>query len=627
MKKNVGLLALAFFSTVSSAQVNTSKLDEKLELEFKSILETIENNYGPIRLKQMTVGLEWDKARAQYMQELKQVKTTSEYFNLVARVFGNLQDAHVSVELPSSLVLKYPFDFIYAEGKTLVATTPKKMKDCSVEVGDEVMAINNKTPATLRAELARFRGMGNENSDNAYLTSMLSQMSEKRGVPVMLFDAPIETFSFKKASDGSAITCLMDLKPTGVSFVDRAFHAPLVPIAKPSSKTLNQAWEQQLNQLAKSEKISQTELNQLKRLNHILVLSHKLVNLASDQGINELASNFEFNGKKIVLGDKKPFFKLPKNFRRIKPNGLFSGLLDSANFFAGTFKRGDKTIGFLRIPSYMPENPLFMLFSIRYYIEKLEKKSDVLVIDQTNNPGGMVAFSDMIISHLVDKKDDQIHMGFKARPTQDFLRTFLELKNSIETESNTSSYLNQTYLPKIEKEFQKVYQAYVNGDELSEPVSLRVISDYMEDMLSSLLRKPEIGSITFLGRLVEAVTIFKGINLSKKIVYTKPIYMWINELDFSGGDATPAVLQDYSRVTLVGTNTAGAGGSVNEYEQGVLHKFKFNLTTSLMYRPANENPYVENYGVNPDIDFAMTESDVKDQYTTIFERFLTRIGL
>jgi hypothetical protein len=627
MNKNVGILALALFSTVSSAQVNTSKLDEKLELEFKSILETIENNYGPIRLKQMTVGLDWDQARAQYMQELKQVRNTTEYFNLVARVFGSLQDAHVSVELPSSLVLKYPFDFIYAEGKTLVATTPKKMKDCSVAVGDELLAINNKSPADLRAELARFRGMGNENSDNAYLTSMLGQMSEKRGVPVRLFDAPIETFSFKKASDGTAITCLMDLKPTGVSFVDRAFHEQQVPTPKPSSKSLSQAWEQQLNQLAASEKISSTELNQLKRLNHILALSHKLVNLASNNSSMELAGNLEFNGKKIVLGDKKPFFKLPKNFRRIKPNGLFAGMLDSANFFAGTFKRDDKTIGFLRIPSYMPENPLFMLFSIRYYIEKLEKKSDMLIIDQTNNPGGMVAFSDMIISHLVAKKDDQIHMGFKARPTQDFLRTFLELKNSIETESNTSSYLNQTYLPKLDKEFQKVYQAYVNGDELSEPVSLRVISDYMEDMLSSLLRKAETNKITFLGRLVEAVTIFKGVNLSKKIVYSKPIYMWINELDFSGGDATPAVLQDYGRVTLVGTNTAGAGGSVNEYEQGVLHKFKFNLTTSLMYRPANENPYVENYGVNPDIDFAMTALDVRDQYTSIFERFLTRIGL
>jgi len=575
MKKNVGFLALALYSTASSAQVNTAKFDAKLELEFKSVLETIENNYGPIRLKQISIGLDWDKARAQYMQDLKQVKTTTEYFNLVARVFGNLQDAHVSVDFPSTLSLKYPFSFIYAEGKTLVATTPNKMKDCSVAPGDELVAINNKTPESLRIELARHSGMGNENSDAAFLTTMLSNLSEKRGIPVMLYDAPMETFSFKKASDGSSITCLLDIKPTGVTFVDRAYHSQ--PTATLDTVTLEKKWEQQLNQFAAAEKMNQEELSQLKRLNHILALSHKLINLAGEQTIEQAAGSLEFNGKKIVLGDRKPFFDLPKNFRRIKPNGLFAGLLDSANFYAGTFKRGDKTIGFLRIPSYMPKNPLFMLFSIRYYIEKLEKKSDVLVIDQTYNPGGMVAFSDMIISHLVDKKDDQKHMGFKARPTQDFLRTFLELKNSIETESNTSSYLNQTYLPKLEKEFQKVYQAYVNGDELSEPVSLRVISDYMEDMLSSLLRKPQTDKISFLGRLVETVTIFKGVNLSKKTVYSKPIYMWINELDFSGGDATPAVLQDYGRVTLVGTNTAGAGGSVNQYEQGVLHKFKFNL--------------------------------------------------
>lgn len=627
MKKLAVLTTAFILSQVAATQASPNRLDQKLEFEFMSILETIENNYGPLKLKEHSVGLDWNKARAHYMQELKTVKNTSEYFNLVAKVFGSLQDAHVSVSLPSTLSLKYPFQFVYAEDKTLLGAADKGLVNCPVAPGDELVSINNKSPETIREELSEYLGMGNQNSDKAYLTLSLSNLSESKGVPVALYDSPVEVFTFKKASNGSAINCILDIKPQGVSFVDRDFHSN-----HSSTNKLASQWDKDLEKFAFESSISQEELSTLKYLNQILEKTHNLINLHSNKTQNLNFDFKEINGKKLVIGDKEPFFKLPKNFKRIKPKGLFASYLDSANFFAGTFKRGDQTVGFLRIPSYMPTSPVFMLFSIRYYIEQLEKKSDLLIIDQTNNPGGMVAFSDMIISHLVAQKDDQKHMSFKVKPTQAHVRSFLELKNSLEGNGSKSDgdidpLIKKAYLPKIEREFEKVYDAYAAGIELSEPVSFRLTSDFMEDVFSSLLRKSDSGKSTLLGKLVKTLTYFKGVDVTKKTVYSKPIFMWINALDFSGGDATPAVLQDYGRVTLVGSNTAGAGGSVNEYEQGVLHQFKYSLTTSLMFRPSHSVQYVENYGVSPDIDFEVTASDVQDGYTNIFERFLTRIGL
>jgi hypothetical protein len=623
MKKLLVLTSLGLLSQMAAAQ--SARLDQKLEIEFISILETIENNYGPLKLKEKTVGLDWEASRAEFMQELKTVKNTSEYFNLIAKVFGSLQDAHVSVSLPSTLSLKYPFQFVYAEDKTLVGATEKGLANCAAGPGDELVSINNRSPEVIRQELSQYLGMGNENSDKAYLTLSMSNLSESRGVPVALYDSPIEIFTFKQAS-GSVINCMMNIQPQGVSFVDRSFHTTKQNIH------LASRWDKDLDNFAEESNISQEELTILKRLNQILEKSHNLINLFSHKTLESNIDFQEANGKKLAMGDKEPFFKLPKNFKRIKPRGLFANYLDSANFYAGTFKRGDKNIGFLRIPSYMPTSPVFMLFSIRYYIEQLEKKSDLLIIDQTNNPGGMVAFSDMIISHLVQEKDDQKHMSFLVKPTQAHVRSFLELKSSLEGSGSKSDdaidpYLKKIYLPKIEQEFKKVYEAYAAGTELSEPVSFRLTSDYLEDMFSSLLRKPETGKETLLGKVVNTLTYFKGVDLTKKTVYSKPIFMWINALDFSGGDATPAVLQDYGRVTLVGSNTAGAGGSVNEYEQGVLHQFKYSLTTSLMYRPSHSIQFVENYGVSPDIEFEATVQDVRDGYANIFERFLTRIGL
>lgn len=629
MKKLITIaLTVASLSTFAQAPSAAKiKLDHKLEFEFNSILETIENNYGPLRLKKDSVDLDWDEAKLIYQKALKEVKNTNEYFLLVSQVFSNLKDAHVSLELPSTMTLTYPFQFVYAEGKTFVSFLPKEMDQCKVEVGDELLSINGNTPDTIRSFLSKFIGLGNEVSDKSYLTLKMNRLTEASGTPVSFLDSPIEVFEFKK-NDGKKIQCFMDIRPKGISFIGRSFHqAPEVipPVVK--EQDLLKDWNKEVDDAAKANNLSENETKNLKHLNKIIHLNHKLFNTKASVGLDLLEASKTSEGTQVELGAKKPFFKLPKNFKRIKPYGLLNGLFNSSNFYAGTFKRNGKRIGFLRIPSYMPTNPAGMLMSIRYYIQKLEKKSDMLIIDQTNNPGGMVAFSDMIISHLVAKPSEQTHMKFLVRPTQDFMRTYVEMTQSILSDEEHGEYYLKKYLPQIMSEFSKVQKVYESGEELSEPVSIKIMSDYLEDILSSIFRNPETKKTTLLGKLALGINPLKG-NFTKKTVYSKPIFMWINELAFSGGDSTPAILQDYGRVKLVGVRTVGAGGTVSPYEQGVLHQFKFKLTTSLMYRPMNKKTkYVENYGVTPDINFSLTAKDVKENYENTFERFLTTIGL
>ncbi|MBK7960547.1 MAG: hypothetical protein IPK04_04625 [Bdellovibrionales bacterium] len=151
-------------------------------------------------------------------------------------------------------------------------------------------------------------------------------------------------------------------------------------------------------------------------------------------------------------------------------------------------------------------------------------------------------------------------------------------------------------MAEVREQFEIVQRAFISHENLSQPVSLLPMAKLIQGYLYLMAKFNDTTSKQ--GDLFAQMPEY---SLTKPGVYTKPIYMVINQFDFSGGDATPASLQDYGRVKLIGTRTAGAGGTVESFSsrQGFL-QFTYSLTTSLMYRPGNQTtPYVENYGVIP----------------------------
>ncbi len=331
-------------------------------------------------------------------------------------------------------------------------------------------------------------------------------------------------------------------------------------------------------------------------------------------------------GQKIQIGSLIPSFKLPKNFKRIEvpPQVLydpkFSAFFSPDSFFAGTFLRHGKRVGFLRIPSYSASSIGAIGTTIRYYIARLQAESDYLVIDQTNNPGGMVIMSDMLLKALCGKYNPERHMHFSVKPSQGFIRQYLELRDSIaKNEDNLLSPEEvMDFVSRLDKEYEKIYKAYTEGRDLTDPISMLVLSEYSEKTFDKALFKLPWGPI-FKAML--------GVNIQEAQTYTKPVYFMINELDFSGGDATPAGFQDYGRGKLVGTHengrTAGAGGTVEEFSIRSVIEMALHWTTSLMVRPGGK--LVENYGVHADFSVPLTQQDIANNQANYFDRVLTRI--
>jgi hypothetical protein len=171
-------------------------------------------------------------------------------------------------------------------------------------------------------------------------------------------------------------------------------------------------------------------------------------------------------------------------------------------------------------------------------------------------------------------------------------------------------------LAEANENYTKVYNAYEHGDSLSEPIAMYPISQLFELSMDAMAN-----GLPLVALLKKAM----GPEIFTPQVYTKPVFFVTNELDFSGGDATPATLQDYGRVNIVGVRTAGAGGTVEEFSSLATSDIKFRLTTSLMYRKGGK--YVENYGVQPDIAFGVTRADYRDGFKDTFERLLKTLGL
>ncbi len=649
------LLLLQACTTLNPANRNPSSI-APLENEARMLVDAIEVNYGPLKMKEESVGLRWEEHKNRFLERMKGAKSSIEVYQSVLELFAGLKDAHVSVSIPSSYQVRFDAQFMRVEGKVLLShlgAAARQSSQCAAQAGDELVSIEGRGVPELFQLMDPVLHVGNERSTRALQTRALSTWTEKNRLVTLARATPdgkgVARFAFRSRTQQTDLDCTLPAQIKGSPLVafpldahlsdSDALAAARAELTRLASVTKNPArvrakHDSDLGRLP----LSRADREIVEQALKVAELQEQLVGLSLPEA------------RSVEIGQKRPYFKLPKNFRRI--NGLGAGapiigkpFNRASGVFAGIFKRNGKRIGLVRVPSYMPGSSMSLLMadmSLRALLSQMERKTDLLILDQTHNPGGAVILSDWLVGTLVGDLDPEKHLKFAVRPRGDWLSTYsqltLELKGIEQKElqaalgagkapSSNQVFMRKAYLEQMQKQYERVFASYARGEFQSPPVSLYLTSSYLKDTVDSLfVRLDQDRRHRFAGALLDVLYPFHSAQaLSDGRVYSKPVFMMIDELDFSGGDATPAILQDYGRVKLVGVNTAGAGGTVEQFSSKGMFPVSYSLTTSLMVRPGGR--LVENYGVKPDIEFELTSQDVADGFSSTFDRLLTQLGL
>ena len=593
----------------------------------KALILSIENYYGPLKLKKTTIGLDWQAKKNKLFSDITEMTNEGQLLFAVSDFLHSFNDAHISIQIPSSLRWRLPLQASYVtessnsnglSGKYILNYIDRAAAQLRVRSGElpplgaELIGIDGQPVSQFQKRSLNFNHDGNDLTNRSMFASAVFSMSEESGVPLSLMSNKVRKFEFQwTGADGTLVrkTVALEYNVSGVGLINAATVLPAN--RKSIADSLLKAPQNQQSEAPKP----------LSRWNELYAAIDNLFSSAVKVDATEpltpspVQPATKPEGAKISIGQRLPVFELPKDFSEITLPEDLTVNFDPQQIFAGTFVNNGKRVGLLRIPTYSIKNTEGAPVVIDYLIRQLQMKSDYLILDQTNNPGGAVSYSDMWVKALVGKLDMTKHLHFRVRPTDKFMRQFAQLLSDLDLQTVIlPSEIRNPLLKEIREQFEIVHTAYRTGEPLSEPITLL----------------PHLRAIWLAAEMNAGPQKQKGLfddqpeySLKAPITYTKPIFMLINQFDFSGGDATPASLSDYKRVTLIGMRTAGAGGTVEPFQLRLMStQFNYNLTTSLMYRPANAMKYVENYGVHPDIELAPTANDYTHGFRDYFERVL-----
>ncbi len=249
-----------------------------------------------------------------------------------------------------------------------------------------------------------------------------------------------------------------------------------------------------------------------------------------------------------------------------------------------------KLVGYVRIAGYIEADYKKALKDFAEIIARFQTTTDSMIIDQVNNPGGSVFYLYSLASMLTDQPlvTPRHRMAISQADVVSALAaipTYEAIHNDDDAATKIPAADLDGFVPSYE--FARFSLNY-----------LRFIVDQWNSGI----------------RLTKAFWIGGADHINPHPThYTKPILVLINQLDFSGGDFFPTILQDNKRVTILGSRTAGAGGYVMETKVSNNLGVEYVSMTGSIAERVSGNP-IENLGVTPDLPYELTPQDYQENF-------------
>lgn len=215
--------------------------------------------------------------------------------------------------------------------------------------------------------------------------------------------------------------------------------------------------------------------------------------------------------------------------------------------------------------------------------------ADVVVLDDTDNPGGSVDYALALASLFTTKPIPSMVQAMHA--DRKWLADY--------------SYGVKKLAPW--PDYAAVYEAWMHTIEAAYDAN-KTLSDFI----------PLSGDYVGPSARQDIATIL-GSNMlapNPSVQWNKPVLILANDLSGSCGDFFPAILQNGGVAKTFGVRTMGLGGSVEEVLTQPYSRAVLSLTRGMAgpFNPSGAPKLIENAGVTPDIEHPVTLADFRAGY-------------
>lgn len=533
------------FICVTYGLFASEDLKEEMLDHLGFIKRTFEIKYAPADWKKESLGWDLDENYIKARQKIENLSNPKlkDFHKILREVFFSAADYHVNVFFHSTEASFLPFKVYGAQGRYFLSWIDReKLELPEWSEGDEILFFDEKPIHQLLEEIR----LSDWNRQNEMTDSRMAQKSLTTRISLLGHDVPQGNVSvlIKHQSTGEEkqYQLTWDYFPESIKEIEG-----------PKPKAMSR---------------SRSPLSQKEMITPYYALFKKADKI------------YHSSDDKREIGSRDSF---------VPPLGKIVWESSEENIFNAHIAELPNRIkvGYVRIPEFIGDDEEVEEFAS--LIERFQRQTHALIVDQVNNPGGMVFYKYALLSMLTDKTLEL--PTFRMTLTQEeVMHAFetLELLDLIENDDDAVEILGETW------------QGYpITYDEAQS------IKEYCQSILT------EWGAGKHFTDPIHLV--FNKIVPSKIANYTKPLVVLTNELCFSCADSFPAILQDNHRAIIFGAKTAGAGGVVQSTSYPNLMGIAGYSYTSAILERQSKRP-IENVGVEPDVAYTLTFDDHRNGY-------------
>ncbi|MBC7372171.1 MAG: hypothetical protein H7326_11430 [Bdellovibrionaceae bacterium] len=529
--------------------------DERAQ-DFDQFLNLLKTYYGPYLYKEKTFGFKIEELAQSLKAESMTAKTDEEFAGYIMKMGAAMRDGHVQISMinSNSGVSRFSIPILITpiEGKAIVADISKEIATLTgLAIGDEVLAIDGAAPFDILKTILHYSSWATDLSNQHLIFRAFYRPSYMTAL------IPTSSIAMIKAvkADGTAINA--EVAWTVERFSKTANNVINVPkgplnMTVPMASDYNSVVPSHIRQMGQVNPIFLTEQSQN---------TYKFLPLTTSEAFR----------KKYELGDK-----------------------ETPPIYASLYRSEGKNVLLVRMASYHQDDfkPAVYMKGYQALLDQYQDIADVLVLDQTHNPGGSYCSDFYNIFGQVNDVQAVEKVRADRKWVNDLMIVWPQEMLKDDPNSNPAEIAATQAYGRI------VESAYDKGEFLSEPFPLFSGSKF--------------------------VTL-------KKFQWKKPMLVLIDSLAGSCGDMFPMLVKANPRPTvkLFGESTMGLGGNVEDVGTLSGSRIQINMTRGMFsaYKPSGiyeDADFVENHGVTPDIPYSVTVKDFRAGYVDYVKEFTSQ---